>query len=155
MKKVCILIIILCLFVGCEPSYRLYVKNSTDRNVDLDLLQIKFYEQFVLDTTYTLYANFEQDVIHNIKWNTVKRLTQKKKIERMNDSTFHIGLCKRSTYLISSGMLIPFEKIIVNQEYHNDTLIIYGKNRNVRKNMGHIKVHNRGFFCTAKVIELL
>ena len=153
--KIIFIILISCFGAGCGPTWRLYVKNSTDRNVDLNLIQVKVYDQFVFDTTYTLYANFEQDLIDNVKWSTAKRLTQNEKIRQMNDSSYHISLCSHSTYLIVSGRFIPFEKIIVNQEHRTDTLIMYGNNRNVRKNMEGIKVRNKGFFRVAKVIELL
>ena len=158
MKNICFLVALF-LTTGCEPSYRLYVKNSTDRNIGLDLIQIKVHGLFPLGTSDTLYANFGQDLIPDIKWSTEKKLNQRKKIEHVNDSTFQIGLNSHSTYLISSGMLIPFKRIIINQEHRIDTIIMYGKDgkdRNVRKSMEQIKVHNKmGFYRAAKIIEVI
>ena len=124
------ILIISFLIVGCEPSFRLYIKNSTIRKVDLDLI-LKDYEH--LDITDTLYAIFEKGLIHKIKWSTAKKFNQSEKIDRVNDTTFHIGLCKNSTYMVSSGIIIPFQKIIVNQEHRIDTIMMYGKNKNANK----------------------
>ena len=149
-KKICIALINFFLFVGCEPSFRIYVKNSTVRSVDLTLIQ----DREILHATDTVYAYFEHDLIHNIKWSTADKFTQRKKIERLIDSTYHIILCSHSTYLISSGMHQPFRKIVINQEHRIDTLIRLGKNKNIHKNMEQIKVFRKGFWNEATIIEL-
>ena len=154
MKKLCFLLLVSCFSTGCNPSFRLYVKNSTDRNIDLDLILFEVLDGMFYETTDTLYAYFEQDLIDNIKWSTAKRLTQKDNIKSLNDNFLHINICNHSTYLIISGRFIPFEKIIVNQEHRIDTLSMYGKNRNVRRNMEQIKVRNKGFWYITKIIEL-
>jgi PBP1b-binding outer membrane lipoprotein LpoB len=130
MKKSYLFILILIVFLSsCDPVWYIYVRNSLNDNlnvevslIDLDKTIYNDYSELIQDTI--LYRN---EVIENLKVNSIDSLDLKKVLRRVNDSTFIINIEPRSTTLIGPVFSFPVKKMnITNQR---DSLTIEFRNK--------------------------
>jgi hypothetical protein len=118
--------------VGCEPSHRIFLRNYYDYTVDLEIecktknnLDIRSIDS--LDIAYR--------ILEDINKYSGGELTKTLEVTKRNDSIYLFSLQKKSTVLLQPTGIIPIEKLVIKTQLANDTIILYGKNRNI----GHYK----------------
>lgn len=146
--SVCIILVIL--FVGCEPVKYFYVRNNTNDNVKIEVYSNHLFDRHKPDSI--LFSNRIEEQLGMYNFDN---FLQKVAVQKIDSCAYKINFNGKSTYLLEPVSISPVNRIVLKREETIDTLCFYNKKciKSLKEIEG-ISIKRKGFWFETIIIDV-